>query len=75
MQMIPGVHYLEVKWDWSDLVENVTWCFENDEECEMIGKMGQCWMRRFLDEEREEKVIGRVMEEAMEMQKRSGYCS
>ncbi|GMH46545.1 hypothetical protein TrRE_jg4098, partial [Triparma retinervis] len=72
--MVPGVHYLEVKWDWSDLVEKVEWCFENDEECEKIGKMGQCWMRRFLDDEREKYLTEAVVKEAVKMQKVKGYC-
>ena len=73
-EMEPGVHYLEVKWDWSDLVEKVEWCFDNDEECERIGKMGQCWMRRFLDDEREKILTERVVREAVKMQKERGYC-
>ena len=73
-EMIPGVHYLEVKWDWSDLVEKVELCFDNDEECERIGKMGQCWMRRFLDEEREGILQEMVVREAIKMQKERGYC-
>jgi hypothetical protein len=28
-RLIAGIHYLEVKWDWSDLEEKVRWCLSN----------------------------------------------
>ena len=70
----PGVHYLEVKWDWSDLEEKVRWCLTNQDECEEIGRMGRCWMRRFLDEEREIEISKRVVEEAVRLQEGEQIC-
>ena len=74
-RMEGGVHYLEVREDWADLEEKVEWCLENERECEEIGKRGRCWMRRFLDEEREKRIMDELWVRAGEMQRREGVCN
>lgn len=73
-KLIANVHYLEVKWDWSDLEEKVMWCLDNLDECELIGKMGRCWMRRFLMEDRERLISKKVVEKAAQLQEDAGIC-
>ena len=73
-RLIAGIHYLEVKWDWSDLEEKVRWCLSNEEECEDIGRMGRCWMRRFLNKEREIEILKRVVDVAADLQAEQGMC-
>jgi len=36
-----GVHYVEVKADFSNLVEKIEWCKSNDKECEEIANNGK----------------------------------
>jgi len=36
--LVPYKHYVPVKTDMSDLITQIKWCRENDEECEQIAK-------------------------------------
>ena len=51
--MKPGVHYVEVERDWSNLDERLEWCRNNDEECKKIAGRGETFMIQFTDKRRE----------------------
>jgi hypothetical protein len=72
--LVPWTHYLPVRADWSDLEEKVEWCIVNAAKCERIGVEGQCWMRQFLDLEKEREVMAAVFRAAGEAQREAGMC-
>ena len=37
-KLIPGIHYVECKEDYSDLIEKIEWCENNEDKCFEIGK-------------------------------------
>ncbi|XP_051955378.1 protein O-glucosyltransferase 3 [Xyrauchen texanus] len=48
----PGVHYIPVKRNLSDLIEKIKWAKSNDAEVESIAKRGQSLMRDLLQPHR-----------------------
>lgn len=44
--LIPGIHYIQIKSDYSDLIDKIEWCKSNREECIEIGNNAQ----RLFDE-------------------------
>jgi hypothetical protein len=59
--LIPNVHYIPVKKDLSNLVEQVLWCRENDEICSQIAKNGRNFALEILQMDLIENVIGNGM--------------
>jgi hypothetical protein len=51
--MKPGVHYVEVKRDWSDFDEKLEWCRQNDSECKKIADNGTIFMMQFMNQTQE----------------------
>jgi hypothetical protein len=45
--MIPGVHFVEVKPDFSDMKEKLEWCRANDRDCKRIADNGKKFMMQF----------------------------
>ena len=58
----PGVHYIEIAPDYSDLEEKLAWYDGHVEEAEKIVAAGHAWVRRFADAHRERLVSLRVLE-------------
>ncbi|XP_077052615.1 protein O-glucosyltransferase 3 [Siphateles boraxobius] len=48
----PGVHYIPVKRDLSDLIEKIKWAKNNDTEAEAVAKTGQSVVRDLLQPHR-----------------------
>jgi len=46
----PGIHYILIKDDWSDLKEKIEWCEENQDKCLEIIKNANAYVQRFVDE-------------------------
>lgn len=44
----PGVHYIQVKSDLSDLYDKIKWCRQNDKECEKIAKNAKEFYDKYL---------------------------
>lgn len=59
--LIPGVHYVEVQPDFSDLEEKYKWCLEHDDECRVIAENGKQFMKPFLNEQEEQTLNARVL--------------
>ena len=49
--MLPWVHFIPTKHDFSDAEDRVRWCLEHDRECEAIGAAGRAHMMRSFEEE------------------------
>lgn len=59
----PNIHYIELKSDFSDLLEKYNWCEHNSEKCKEIIKNANKFMSQFEDNSREELIEKMVMEE------------
>ena len=58
----PYVHFVPVKSDGSDLVQQYEWCMNNLDKCEVIAQNGKRYMEPYLDEELFYAVIKRFAE-------------
>ena len=61
-RLIPGVHYILLKDDYSDLEEKYNWALNNEKECLKISKNSKEYMEQFLDKEKEDKITNLIME-------------
>ncbi len=57
----PGVHYVEVKPDLSDLEDVYAWCEANPAVCEEIAQNGKSFMAPFYDEDLETELFDIVV--------------
>ena len=49
--LIPYTHYVPVKADLSNLIEQIKWCRENDDKCEQIAKNAKKFFLTFLQKD------------------------
>lgn len=50
-ELIPGVHYISIKEDLSDLIEKVKWCLKNDLKCKQIADNAHTYaINKFTEE-------------------------
>ena len=60
-QLKPGVHYLEIRSDLSDLQETIDWCKAHDADCKKIAAAGYTFARERLTDERiESEFVSRL---------------
>ena len=52
----PGVHYVEVKRDFSDMLEKIEWCKQNDATCKQIADNGKKFMLQFMNPMQEQYI-------------------
>lgn len=52
-QLVPGVHYIEIAPDFSDVGQVMAWHFAHPEEGERIAEASRQWAARFADPRRE----------------------
>jgi len=57
----PGVHYVEVKRDFSDLVDKIQWCKDHDHECNVIADNGKKFMMQFTNPTQEEYIEKQIV--------------
>ena len=57
----PGVHYVEVKPDLSDLEAVFAWCEAHPRQCEEIAQNGKSFMKPFYDEDLETELFDTVV--------------
>ena len=48
--LIPYVHYIPIKNDWSDLLDRIIWCENNQSKCKKINTNAKKYVKNFLDE-------------------------
>lgn len=61
-RLIPDYHYIEVKPDYSDLIEKTTWYAEHPDEANEIIEHAHQWVAQFKDKEREKLVSLMVLD-------------
>lgn len=64
--LIPGVHYISLKDDYSDLEEKYNWALKNDKKCMEISKNATNYMKQFLNKNREDKITKLIMNKYFE---------
>jgi hypothetical protein len=47
----PWIHYIPVKKDLSDLIDQIKWCRDNDEKCEQIAQNARDFYIKYLQED------------------------
>lgn len=60
-ELVPYVHYIPVKNDFSDLEEKFNWCLNNLDKCEKIAIYSKLYVLQFFDNEKEDKIITEVI--------------
>ena len=60
--LVPFVHFVPVMDDFSDLQEKICWCSRNPRRCLKIIKNAREYMKVFLNEQNENKVMKSVLE-------------
>jgi hypothetical protein len=68
--LVPNVHYLLLKDDFSDVEEKLKWCKEHQAECLQIIKQAKEFMKQFSDNEAEEKLENIVINRYFEILKK-----
>lgn len=63
----PGVHYIEVKDDWSDFDEKIEYYLSNPEEAQKIVKNAHAYIQPFQNEELEKLVCIKTLERYFEL--------
>lgn len=54
--LIPNIHYIEIKNDFSDLIEKIDWCNDNPSVCKNIVYNANLYMEQFENKNIEEKL-------------------
>lgn len=67
----PGVHYIEIKPDFSDLIEKIEYYDKHPEEVEAIIKNANEYVKQFRDKKREKLISILVMRKYFEMTKQT----
>ena len=62
-ELIPNYHYILLKDDFSDLRSKYWWCRKNTEKCKEIIKNANNFMKRFSNNEKEEEIEKKVINE------------
>ncbi|EDM72466.1 3-hydroxybutyryl-CoA dehydrogenase [Roseobacter sp. AzwK-3b] len=62
----PGVHFVQIRADLSDLDERIAWCEANPQEMERIVRNAQTWVRQFRDPARERLIAALVLQKYAE---------
>lgn len=57
----PGVHYVKVSKDFSDLPKVLDWCRKNDAKCRRISANATKWVKMFSDREKDSELAARVV--------------
>ena len=55
-KLIPGIHFIEVRADLSDLKAKANWCLHHPQECKKIAQHGQLLAQLIVKEMRQEQV-------------------
>jgi hypothetical protein len=61
-KLIPYIHYIPLKNDFSDLDEQIEWGLKNIDKCEEIAYMSKMYILQFFDKKKEQKIIRDVVE-------------
>ena len=65
-KLVPGVHYVQLKSDFTDLRDKIDWCNDNQDKCEEIIHNAHTYMNQFLDQEQEMHIERQVVLKALD---------
>lgn len=65
--LIPNVHYIEIKADYSDLEERLNYYIAHPEEAEEIVKQANGYCRKFQDQGKEDLIAVMVLSKYFEV--------
>lgn len=54
--LVPGVHYVQLKDDFTDLTDKIDWCNDNQDKCEEIIHNAHVYMSQFQQHEQEKHI-------------------
>jgi hypothetical protein len=57
----PYIHYIPLKDDYSDIIEQYYWALQNTEICLEIIKNANKYIEQFLDIENEKKIMSEIL--------------
>ena len=60
-KLLPYIHYIPVKSDYSDLEEVFNWALKHQADCIKISKNAKAFIEPFLDEEKEQEIHRRII--------------
>ena len=60
-KLIPNIHYILLKDDYSNLEEKYKWCKNNLDKCKEISRNATQYMKQFLDIEKERELEKEVI--------------
>lgn len=69
-RLIPNVHYIEIKPDYSDLIERVSYYMEHPDEAEAIIEAAHHFVAQFQDEKREKLISLAVLQKYLTLTNR-----
>jgi len=61
-KLIDGIHYVEIKSDFSNLEERFNWCCNNLDKCLSIIQNAKRYVKQFLNDETEKKITKKLIE-------------
>ena len=64
----PGIHYVECKPDFSDFLQVIEWCQDNDQKCKEIAENGKKFMLQFMNSHVENYIEKKIIEYVNEHQ-------
>lgn len=67
--MQPGVHYIEIKSDFSDAAEKIDYYNAHPEEAKKISEASKEWMSQFNDKRREQIISYLVLQKFLDLQR------
>jgi len=60
-KLVPGVHYVLIKDDYSDLEEKHEWAINHPKECKIIVNNANEYVSQFMDEDNEQLITKKIM--------------
>lgn len=66
-RLIPGVHYIEISPDFSDVGDKISYYAAHPEEAKRISDASKRWIEQFLDEKREKIIATLVAEKYLKL--------
>jgi hypothetical protein len=60
-KLVPNVHYILIKDDFSDLEQKVQWCNKNQQKCKEIIKNANNFMKQFKNDDFEKNLETKIM--------------
>lgn len=64
--LVPDIHYVQLRDDYTDLTDKIDWCNDNQDKCEEIIHNAHVHMSQFLDQKQEMHIEQQVVLKALD---------